>query len=118
MSANIKIIKSFLSLSVSLIIPFVLFSSIESWASELVYTIQTGSYVGEKDALKHFEYVAQRLSEIERSYLRVEKVGNYYTVRFGRFESYTNANNLKQAVTAKFPDAVIISAYIKENRHI
>jgi hypothetical protein len=89
--------------------------AMDSLASELIYTIQTGSYVHEKDALKHFEYVAQELSEKDRGDLRVVKVGDYYAVRFGRFESYANANNLKKAVTPEFPDALILRTNIQKN---
>jgi hypothetical protein len=45
------------------------------------YTIQAGSYAGEQGALNFYQDVADILPESHRPYLRLEKIGSYFTVR-------------------------------------
>ncbi len=102
----------------ALLIFLVLLIPLLSQASELIYTIQTASFAHEGDALKYYESAGQKLDETERGYFRVEKVGKYYAIRLGRFESYKEAKNIYQTVKPKLPAARIMEAYIKDERLI
>ncbi len=91
-------------------------------ASELFQTIQTGSFVKEAGAQKHYELIIQKLQENELDSLRIEKVGKFYTVRLGKFGGYAQADNLLQIIKPKISTAIIVEASLKNagkivNRH-
>jgi DNA-binding beta-propeller fold protein YncE len=80
------------------------------------YTIQAGSYAGPQSAHSLYQNLAEALEETQRSYLRVEKVGNFYTVRLGKFEDRAGAGELLDAAEDHLPSAAILQAYIKDER--
>jgi hypothetical protein len=55
-----------------------------SYASQLIHTIQTGSFLHEEDAQKHYDSIMQGSNKKHLDNLRIEKVGKYYSVRIGR----------------------------------
>jgi len=82
------------------------------------YAIQTGSFVKLEEAQKQFDLMLQILKGKKFSFLRIEKIGKYYTVRLGKF---SDSNTAKQFIVAVIPDisnADILKAYIKEERII
>jgi tetratricopeptide (TPR) repeat protein len=86
-------------------------------ASQIIYTIQTGSFIEIERARKEFESIHQGLNEKELNYLRIEKVGGFYSVRLGKFEDYASADIfLKTVMTELSPTAIILKAHIKGNR--
>lgn len=80
------------------------------------YTIQTGSFTDEASALKEFDFILQRLNKDELEYLRVEKVGEFYSVRFGRFEDINTAEDFHRRISTRLPGSIIIRAYLIEER--
>jgi hypothetical protein len=86
--------------------------------NRLIYTIQTGSFINIEHAQKQFKFIIQSLSGEELNYLRIEKIGNFHTVRFGKFEDYATAEKFLQALESKLSTAIILNAYIKDDRII
>jgi molecular chaperone DnaK (HSP70) len=66
----------------------------DQYISQIIYTIQTGSFLEFERAQKQFDSILQKLSQRELEYLRIEKVDKYYCVRLAKFEGYTNAKKL------------------------
>ncbi|MCK5139275.1 MAG: SPOR domain-containing protein, partial [Thermodesulfovibrionia bacterium] len=88
------------------------------YANRLIYTIQTGSFINIERAQKQFKFIIQSLSGEELNYLRIEKVKDFYIVRFGKFEDYATAEKFLQALEPKLSKAIILNAYIKDDRII
>lgn len=80
------------------------------------YTIQTGSFIDEARAVGEFNLILQRLNKDELEYLRIERIGEYYTVRLGRFEDEGIAKEFHERIRVKLPDSIIVEAYIIEER--
>jgi tetratricopeptide (TPR) repeat protein len=87
-------------------------------ASQIIFTIQTGSFTEIERARKEFESIKQGLNKKELNYLRIEIIGKFYAVRLGKFEDYTTAERFLQALKPRFTGIVIIKAYIKDDRII
>ena len=90
----------------------------DQYVSRLVYTIQTGSFLEIERAQKQFDSVVQVLNAKEIDYLRIEKVGNYYTVRLGKFLDYASVEGFLQDIKLQISEAVILKAHIKNERLI
>jgi hypothetical protein len=88
----------------------------EKEESVLFYTIQAGSFVTLERAGKHFESVMQGLVEKELDHFRIEKIGNFYSVRLGKFIKYADAEKYVQAIKPELSQAIILEAYIKDER--
>jgi cell division protein FtsN len=80
------------------------------------YTIQVGSYSGIGAAEKRYQDLAVKLNDKEGDYLRIERVGSYYTVRLGRFDSREAAEDLLAQLQDILPGAMVLQAFIKEER--
>ena len=88
------------------------------YASQIIYTIQTGSHTKKADAEEEFNSILQALNKKEHDYLRIEKIGKFYTVRFGKFDNYDNTEKFLKAIKPQLSTAVILKAYIKNERII
>ncbi len=86
--------------------------------SKTIYTLQTGSFIKSKDAQKEYVSITNGWSEKNLDYLRIEKVGKFYTVRLGKFEDSAAAEKFLQAINRQLPTVVILKAYIKKERII
>lgn len=106
----IQVIRVLMLLSVLLWVP------LTSHASQLVYTIQSGSFVHEADAQKQFDSLKKGLSEKDLDYLRIEKIGKYYSVRIGNYKNRDNAEKNLQAMSPHLSGALLTKAYIKDER--
>jgi peptidyl-prolyl cis-trans isomerase C len=93
-----------------------LFPPLNSHALKSVYTVQTGSFDSAEAAQKQFDSIVQELNEKDLDYLRIEKIGEFYSVRLGKFTGYSIAEKLVQAIKPKFSKAFTIEAYIKDER--
>ena len=82
------------------------------------YTVQTGSFTTKKIAAKQFNSLSIGLDERERAHLRIEKIGNYYAVRVGKFNDRISADKFIQARAAKFTGAIILKSWFHEKRII
>ena len=93
-----------------------LFLSLTSYASELVYTIQTGSFTHINDAQQQYDSILQEANLKQLNYLRIEKVGDYYSVRVGNFENWASAVSMLKGMNPAHSKALILQAYIKDER--
>jgi type IV pilus assembly protein PilQ len=102
-----------------LIMVFVLVLSARLHASELFYTIQTGSFNDMDHANKQFDTIAHTLKESEVQHLRIERVGIYFCVRLGKFETFPDALNFLERLQPSQPllyEAILLEAYINDER--
>ena len=90
----------------------------DQYASRLVYTIQLYSQKRIADAQQQFDSILQSLKEKNLHLLRIEKVDEYFTVRLGKFENYASAKKFLQEIKPPFSTAIILEAYIKNERII
>ncbi len=95
---------------------FLSFSTLDTYATSLIYTIQTGSFQIEEDAQEHFDSLVQGLDEKALSYLRIEKIKKFYALRLGKFENRVHAEKFLQENKEKLPEAIVLSAYYIEER--
>jgi hypothetical protein len=84
----------------------------------LIYTIQTGSFLKLDRAREQFGLIADLLQAKDYGNLRIEKIGRFYTVRLGKYDNYSSADDLLQKLIHKIESPVILKAYMKENRII
>ena len=89
-----------------------------SCAIQSIYTIQTGSFDSEAAAGKQFDSIVQGLDEKTLDSLRIETIGDFYSVRIGKFKGYSAAVKLMKIVKPRFSKAFIIEAYMKDERII
>lgn len=87
-------------------------------STQKFYTIQTGSFIKIEGAKSQFEELINKLNEEEIILLRLEKIGKFYLVRLGKFKNYLKAEELLQKIKRHIPDAIILNAYIKNERII
>ena len=85
---------------------------------QTVYTIQTGSFTNVPKAQEQFHYLINELENDELNFLRIEKIGKFNAVRLGSFENYGNAEEFLNTVKPRVSNAIIMKAYIKEQRII
>ncbi len=83
---------------------------------QVIYTIQTGSFIEIERAQKQFESIIESLDKKDLDYLRIEKVGEFYAVRLGKFDDYTAAEKFLEVIKLKHSTAIILKAYIKDER--
>jgi hypothetical protein len=90
------------------------------YVAQTIYTIQLGSLINITDAQKQFNATLQLLNEKELNFLRIEKIGknHIHTVRLGKFENYASAKKFLQDIEPRLSTAVILKAYIKNERII
>ncbi len=90
----------------------------DQYASHLVYTIQIESRSKIADTQKQFNFILRSLNKENLNLLRIEKVGKYYTLRLGKFENYETAKKFLQEIKPRLSEAIILKAYIKNERII
>jgi len=76
-----------------------LFSEFESYKQNrdnesLIYTIQTGSFQKLERARAQFNFIADLLQDEDYDNLRIEKIGDIYAVRFGKYDNYSSAKDM------------------------
>ena len=85
-------------------------------SSSLIYTVQAGSFKDMEKALEQYESIIEVLDKEDLEYLRVEKIGAYYSVRLGRFDTHKKAEKFYQSAIHRLPSIILMSAYIKDER--
>lgn len=83
-----------------------------------VYTIQTGSFTYIHYARDRFNSIAEELNDKELDHLRIEKVGEFNTVRLGKFDDLQSAGEFLSSIKSRLAEAIIVNAYIKDKRII
>lgn len=82
----------------------------------LVYTIQAGSFNDMDSAWKLYDSIMNKLYQKDLAYLRIEKVGQYYAVRIGKFKERSHVEIFHENIKSQLATAMIMQAYIKEER--
>lgn len=109
--------KSHLQKTIFLTFLFILLCvPLTSYASPSIYTIQTGSFLRTADAQKEFDSLVHVLNEKERDYLRIERIGKFYSVRLGKFEKMHEAEKFLHSVQQKVTTFLLMKAFYKEER--
>ena len=116
MTADLKNMKFTFTLASLLILLIIISMPLVSSGSELFHTIQTASFTSEIAAQQHYEHVKRKLNEDERQYLRIEKIGGHYAVRFGKFKSFAETKKILRSARQKFAALLVVKAYIKDER--
>ncbi len=88
----------------------------DSHAVQSIFTIQAGSFESASDAHKQFDLIAGRLKKEALAYLRIERIGKFYTVRIGKFNDHPKAEEFLLINKPGLPGAIIMSAYYKDER--
>jgi tetratricopeptide (TPR) repeat protein len=101
---------------VSLLFLFLLILARGSYAVELVYSIQTGSFTDLSSAEKQFNLLKKGLKGKDADFLRVEKIGKFYSVRIGKFDDRSSAEALRKSALAVVSSAITMDVYFKEDR--
>jgi len=83
-----------------------------------IHTIQIGSFIKIERAQKQLDFIAQRLDEKKLDYLRIEKIGKFYSIRLGKFEDPFDAEKFLQSIKPHLPTAITMKANIKDERII
>ncbi|UCH81615.1 MAG: hypothetical protein JSW20_03090 [Nitrospiraceae bacterium] len=102
-----------------LLLALIMLLSGRSHASELVYTIQSGSFEDMELANMQFDTIAGTLQESEIQHLRIERIEPYYCVRLGKFETAADAWNVLEQLQPRQPllyEAIVLEAYITDER--
>jgi tetratricopeptide (TPR) repeat protein len=87
-----------------------------AYSAQAFYTVQTGSFLSLEEALAHYESVVTVLSEKDLAFLRIEKVGYYFSVRLGKYTDRSEADRFHESVKLHFPSSLMRKAYIKDER--
>jgi tetratricopeptide (TPR) repeat protein len=80
------------------------------------YTIQTESFTDVTNAHEQFNSIKRIFTGKDLDYLRIEKVGKFYSVRLGKFEDDTSAEKFLRLIKSRLPEAIILNAYIINER--
>jgi hypothetical protein len=87
-----------------------------SYSAQLYHTISISSFQKVAPAEKQFESITKKLQDQELDHLRIEKIGKFYCVRIGKFDSKASADQFHNSVKKNLPKATIMKAYIKDER--
>jgi hypothetical protein len=82
----------------------------------LFYTIQAGSFNDMDSAWKLYDSILTKLNEKDLDYLRIEKVGEYYAVRIGKFWEQRHAKTFHDNIKSQLSTSKMMKAYIKKER--
>ncbi len=114
---NMQTFTSRLHTSGILILLFLLlFIPVNSYASQLIYTIQSGSFLRIEKAQKQFNSLALLFKEKELDHLRIEKIGKYYSVRLGKFDKRSEVEQSLRVMKKSLSSFLLMKAYYKEER--
>jgi tetratricopeptide (TPR) repeat protein len=97
---------------------FLLFLPLISYSSQLFYTIQAGSFIKVAAAQKQFNSIVQKLNKKELDNLRIEKIGELYSVRLGKFKDYPDAEKFLKSIKTRLSRSIVMEVYIKDERII
>jgi hypothetical protein len=83
-----------------------------------IFTIQTGSFLDIDLAREHIVLITVQLEGKDYSNLRIEKIGDLYIVRLGKFENYETAKIFLQEVKPRLSEAIILKDHMNDERII
>jgi len=85
-------------------------------ASQEFYTVQTASYITLEDAKRQYDFIVKKVNEGNLDHLRIEKIGDYFSVRIGKFEDRLRAEKYLYFIKHYFSSSILRKAYIKQAR--
>jgi Flp pilus assembly protein TadD len=100
----------FFGLTVIMAVPVVCLAAL------MIHTVQTGSFGSVERAERQFDLLEGGLQEADLEHLRIEKIGNYYTVRIGCFDTQADVDSLLRDVRSLIGSAITMTAYYREER--
>lgn len=80
------------------------------------YTLQIGNFLTQEEAKKELDALSKKLKVRESSSLRIERSGSYFSLRLGRFETYSAVKEFLSSVSNLIPEAVIIIGKSEEEQ--
>jgi len=80
------------------------------------YTVQLGNFLKLDQASEEFNSIAGKIAEDDAASLRVEKADRYFSVRVGRFETYSAARQFINRYTDNLPGASILKSSPKDEQ--
>ncbi len=80
------------------------------------YTVQAGSFTRDTVATKQFNSLLTGLAETGREDLRIEKIGDFYAVRVGKFRDRISADRFLRARAAQLKGAIVVKATYRDDR--
>jgi predicted acyltransferase (DUF342 family) len=83
---------------------------------ESVYTIQVSSF--SEEALDYNKQIANVLEKEGYEDVRIEKIGDFYTLRVGRYRTKTQAQEIYIALKKIYPQSILRNAYYIPERII
>lgn len=95
------------------IIPFFSFAGKKP---QTIYTIQIASHRDIKIALKDFDVLTKKLDKKNLDYLRIEKIGKFYSLRLGKFKDRAGAEKLSKSIKSLISSHMIMDVYFIEKR--
>lgn len=85
---------------------------------EEYYTLQIDNFLNVEQAKEKFNAVAKTIHEDKLKYLRIEKAGEYYSVRIGKYENYGLARDFQSGMGEELIGAIILKAFVKDEQII
>ncbi|MCK5343229.1 MAG: SPOR domain-containing protein, partial [Candidatus Heimdallarchaeota archaeon] len=89
---------------------------LNSYAPESIYTIQTGSFQSITAARKQYDSYIQLFKDNEIDHFRIEKIGQYHSVRLGKFDKRDEAEKYLTSIKERLKSYLVMKAYYKEER--
>ncbi len=111
--------KTFTYLNVLIFFPILLcllLSSQKSFAVDSIFTVQSGSFQNADDAHKQYDSIVRGLNKDNLAYLRIERIGKFYTVRIGKFNDLVKAEQFLSSNQPALSGAIVMNAYLKDER--
>jgi hypothetical protein len=108
----------FFILSIAMFLLFSVSFSFSSDEQQSFYTVQIASFTDIQQAKDAFESFKEKLKEVRPEYLRIEKIGKYYSIRAGKFNEQSDADLLLESIKKDVTSAIVMNAYFIEERII
>jgi len=91
------------------------FHSFAAEKQEPIYSIQLASHRDVNAARKEFDHLTKTLNKESLDYLRIEKIGKYYSLRLGKFKDRSGAEKLLSSIKPHISSYRIMAVnYIKK----
>ncbi len=108
-----RFINSFIILFLCFLVPCLSYST---EGRESIYTIQIVSHFKLKAAQKEYADILEKFDKHELRYLRIEKIGEYYALRLGKYDKELEAKEVYRSFKSRLPSSFIIKAYFIQER--
>jgi len=90
--------------------------SLASEGTKTVYSIQIARYRDVSEARTEFYRLTAALKKANLDYLRIERIGKFYSLRIGKFKDHAGAEKLLNTITSHLSSPRIMDVYFIEKR--